>query len=116
MADRLVHLSGVAKREVEAALGYELTPVSNAGDQFRIPEEVAVRISELPPSPPKAEDSFRSKEAARRMPFSDEDVEALEPVVPAAAPSEAAREDSEASEEDVLPAEDAVGPAVVAEH
>lgn len=116
MADRIVHLSGVNKREVEAALGYELTPISASGDQFRIPEEVAQRISELPPSPPKAEDSFRSKEAARRMPFSAEDVESLDPVVPAASVSEAENEDSDASAEDVLPAEDAVGPDVVAEH
>ena len=69
MADVLVHLTGVNKREVEAALGRELKPASAAGDQFVIPEEVAQRIGVLPPSPPKAEDSLAAKEAARALPF-----------------------------------------------
>lgn len=112
MADRVVHLTGVNKREVEAALGYELTPISPAGDQFRIPEEVAQRIAELPPSPPKAEDSFRAKEGARAMPLN---VDELEPVEPAPARSEVEREDSDADESDVPEAEDVVGPEVQAD-
>ena len=97
MADRLVHLTGVAKREVEAALGHELTPASPAGDQFLIPEEVALRIAELPPSPPKAEDSFRAKEAARALPL---DVDELEPVEPAPAAEDIEAEDAVGSDVD----------------
>lgn len=70
----IVHLSGVAKREAEAAVGHELVAINNQGDLFRLPVAVAERLNDLPPSPPKAEDPQRVKAAARALPV---DVESL---------------------------------------
>ena len=76
MADEVVvQLSGAQKREVEAAVGHELVSFSASGDLFRIPKAIADARSDLPPSPPKAEDSNAAKNAARALPV---DVEAQE--------------------------------------
>jgi hypothetical protein len=70
----VVQLSGAQKREVEAALGRELTSFSASGDLFRIPRAVAEARADLPPSPPKAEDSQKAKDAARALPLEVDDL------------------------------------------
>lgn len=72
MADRLVHLTGIAKREVEQMLGRELKAAGPEGDLFHVPAEVADKIGDMPPSPPKAEDSQRVKDIVRDLPLKDE--------------------------------------------
>jgi hypothetical protein len=72
MADRLVHLTGIAKREAEQMLGRELKPAGPEGDLFHLPEEVAAQLGNMPPSPPKAEDSQRVKDAVRALPLESE--------------------------------------------
>lgn len=73
MADRLVHLTGIQKREAEQMLGRELKAAGPEGDLFHLPAEVADKLGDMPPSPPKAEDSQRVKDAVRSLPLESED-------------------------------------------